>query len=528
MSSNIDLIHFGNSQVQWTLGNSFATEADPASLQETIEEVIKATDASWILFWDHNVGQPDEELIKYLAQQPVDAYHAGLRFNLQEYPDVMNYVHPTWMYNSNAVVEVTHTNFRLSFRACLVRVDTIRKTGLHFDVYESLDMAGIAFGYQLLKQGGIVRYHASLLKKTQSAKPDIAINDEWIFACQFFPRKWQIWVLFNKKGWLKNYKAWRKTKHIKYINPKPSIHSSEKENTKVEPASVSILAPTLDRYPYIKEELRELNEQTILPLEILITDQTDKEHRQHIDFNKYLKLTVKYFPQDEKGQCIAWNKLIEEAKGEYIFFFGDDAYDIKPDLIEKMLQTMYRFNADMVASNVREKGIKYGPVNHHYFVSDSFPITLIKRSVVTEAGGMDMFFNRNVKADHDLAMRCHMNGALMIFDPSALIGHHRAPSGGLRAHKARVVTNYMTKNSITKILNPTTSEIFIYKKHYTGKQFKNHVRIKYMNQLLINGNAIRKLLRIFFFLYKIPAMKKAYKENKYIAESELQKRGISF
>ncbi|HYC27166.1 MAG TPA: hypothetical protein VEB42_00100, partial [Chitinophagaceae bacterium] len=165
-----------------------------------------------------------------------------------------------------------------------------------------------------------------------------------------------------------------------------------------------------------------------------------------------------------------------------------------------------------------------GTINHHYYMSDTFPITLIKKSVVEKAGRMDMFFNRNVKADHDLAMRCHLQGALMIFDPSAEIGHHRAPSGGLRAHNARVITNFMTKNSVTKVLNPGPSEIFIAKRYFSEKQLKSHVRIKYMNQLIINGSIVKKVARLLFLLYKIPALRKGYKTNLAVAEEELAKR----
>ena len=141
-----------------------------------------------------------------------------------------------------------------------------------------------------------------------------------------------------------------------------------------------------------------------------------------------------------------------------------------------------------------------------------------------DAGKMDMFFNRNVKADHDLAMRCHLNGALMIYDPSAEIGHHRAPSGGLRAHNARVITNFMTRNTITKVLNPGPSEIFIARKYYSEKQLKSHVRIKYMNQLIINGNILKKIARLLFLLSKIPALRKGYKANMAIVDEEMERR----
>lgn len=526
MSIKVDLAYFSENaaKVQWQYGKSYSSKPTVHGLRKIIGEAVATTEAEWIFFWDYALGNPDVNLIQQLAAKPADIFHAGLRLGTRGLPDVLNYVHPTWMYNTDGADEITHSNFRLSFRACLIRTDVFKKTGLFSKDYNSLGMAGIAYGYEVLKQGGIIRYHAGLLNKGATDIVNIPLKDEWVFAHQFFTKKWQRWVLLNKPGFVANIRAWQQTKSVKYVPAKPLIHSSATVSTPVQHKTVSVLAPTLDRYPYLEEELRELNEQTILPHEVLITDQTDKERRQQIDFSKYPNLTIRYFPQDEKGQCLAWNKLIDEATGEYIFFFGDDAYDIKPNLIEKMLQTMQCFDADMVASNVREKGIVYEETNYHYYMSDTFPITLIKKSVVVQAGKMDMFFNRNVKADHDLAMRCHLNGALMIFDSSAEIGHHRAPSGGLRAHNARVVTGFMTKNTITKVLNPGPSEIFIAKKYYSEKQLKSHVRIKYMNQLIINGNILKKIARLLFLLYKIPALRKGYKTNLVLANKELAKR----
>src|SRR5690606_12822926 len=98
--------------------------------------------------------------------------------------------------------------------------------------------------------------------------------------------------------------------------------------------------------------------------------------------------------------------------------------------------------------------------------------------------------------------------------------------GGLRAHNARVITNFMAKNTLTKILNPSSSEIFIYKRYYSEKQYGNHVKIKYMNQLLTNGSIFRKFLRLLVMLYKLPVIKKAYRANLHTAMEELNKRGI--
>lgn len=521
----IDLVCFNSEGMSvWEEGSVSHAVQDVSLFKTHLDALIANTAAEWILFWDYKIGLPDVELIKELAKKPVDVFHAGLKTGTSGLPDVLNYVHPTWMYNADGNINVTHSNFRMSFSACMIRTSVLKALGSISNFYSTWQMAGIAYGYRVIKSGGVIRYHADLVKEPSLPAMSTADRDEWVFARQFFERRWQVWTLFNKPGFFGSIKQWLSTRDVPFVRTKRFLHPSFKADTPVKHAAVSVLAPTLDRYPYLQEELRELNEQTILPHEVLITDQTDKENRQQVDFSMYTNLIVKYFPQNDKGQCLAWNKLINEATGEFVFFFGDDAYDIKPGLIEKMLQTMQRFEADMVAANVLEKGIVYGPPNYHYYMSDSFPITMIKKSVVEKAGGMDMFFNKNVKADHDLAMRCHLNGALMIFDPSAEIGHHRAPSGGLRAHNARVITNFMAKNTLTKILNPSSSEIFINKKYYSDRQFKNHVRIKYMNQLLTNGNVFRKLLRVFVMIYKMPAIKKAYKANLSAAEAELAKR----
>lgn len=527
MSSRIDLVCINKaSHVEWAAGAVCEITKDVADLCSIIDDIKGKTNAEWVLFWDYTNGQPDTPLINELSGRPVDVFHAGLKLGTKGLPDVLNYVHPAWMYNIDGSEDVVHTNFRLSFSACMIRVSVLRQLGAPTPNYRSWEMMGVSYGYEVLRSGGVIRYQPEMINSGVNVKVQVPLYDEWVFARCFFEKRWQIWTLLNRGGFFANLVQWMKTGNIKHTPIKPALHPSEKTSQTVERKTVSVLAPTLDRYPYLEEELRELNEQTILPHEVLVTDQTDKERRQEIDFSKYPNISVKYFPQDDKGQCLAWNKLISESTGEYVFFFGDDAYDIKPDLVEKMLQTMQRFDADMVASNVREKGIVYAKTNYHYRLSDTFPITLIKKSVVDAAGGMDMFFNRNVKADHDLAMRCHLNGALMIFDPSAEIGHHRAPSGGLRAHNARVVTNFMAKNTLTKIINPSSSEIFIYKRYYTDKQYKQHVRIKYMNQVLINGNILKRILRIFVVLYKLPYIIRSYKANLQTAEQELQKRGL--
>jgi glycosyltransferase involved in cell wall biosynthesis len=497
--------------LDWQLGRVLTAAPSVAGVIAAKQQVAD-NNREWVLFWDENIDIPSTTLLDQLTMSPVDVWHSGLKTGVANLPHVMNHVDPTWMYNKNASEDFEHTNFRLSFRSLLIKTCVIKRMQDVVKDFISLEMAGVALGYALLKSGAIIRYTPLLVNKTQTSTAEISMYDEWVFAKKFYTPKWHWWLLLTMPGFLKNIVHYNKTSGIEAFNTTPNIHPS---NTTVNAVykSVSVLAPTLDRYEYLIAELEQLAKQDVLPLEVLITDQTPSGRRQVIDTTQFSHLNIRIFIQEESGQCVAWNKLLEEAKGEYVLFLGDDADNITPDFIARLLATSQSLNADMVAANVIEAGISYKSKTPFYYLSDTFPITLIKRNVLVKTGFMDMFYNKNIRADHDLAMRCHLSGALMVFNPSATIFHHRAPVGGLRAHKARVVTNHMVKHSLSKFTVPTASELYLVKKYYSTAQFKSYVRIKFLNQLFIDGGWVRKFVKTIYFIFKSPSLYKKYKQH---------------
>lgn len=511
--------------LDWEHGIVYYTKDDVADVCNAITTVQKESNADWVLFWDSNLGVINENLIATLVDSKTDVWHAGLKMGLTGLPDAINYINPAWIYNKDATSEIISSSFRVGLRACLIRKDVLKAIAdLSFAEYRSIEMTGLAIGYALIKKGAILRYHPDLISQ-YSEQVRIPEIDEWIFLKQFFPKKWRWWVAFNKKGLFRNMQLLSQLNDIKTYCLIPDVHNAQ-TNTNALYKTVSVLAPTLDRYSYLHNELDQLAVQTIKPVEVLITDQTDEAKRIQLDESRFQGLTVRCFPQSEKGQCIAWNKLLKEAKGEYVLFLGDDADNITTGFIEKLLSTAQYFDADIVASNVIEIGMPPKPISKYYYMSDTFPIALAKRDVIENAGNMDMFFNKNIRADYDLALRCHQNGALMVFDSAAVIDHHRAPVGGLRTYKARVITNRISKNSITYFAEPTSSEMFLVKKHFNKKQYNYYIRIKYFDQLLVHGSLLKKVLRLLVFIYKLPGFIKSYKKNLATANAELQNRGI--
>jgi glycosyltransferase involved in cell wall biosynthesis len=521
----VDIICFGkNTQgLNWLSGHKHVIEYTVDAIEQVLQKnIIHEEDNKWLFFWNTNLGQPDEDLVSQLVRGKTDVWHCGLKSGLAGKPQTINYIEPLWLYNTDAPIEQEHSSFRMSMQVALIKCSVLNNLQGINTSYSSPAILGLDIGYQVLKSGAVIRYTPRLIQDNIEHE-EISLRDEWIFTRRYFPLKWQLWTLLNKPSFSRNLKSWWQTRAVNRLFVAPVLHSSTKSKKFVADASVSVLAPTLDRYEYLSNELSQLSEQTIMPLEVLMTDQTDKERRKLITTDEYPRLNLRYFPQDEKGQCVAWNKLLEEAKGEFILFLGDDADDIIPGFIEKLLATQALFDCDIVASNVIENGLGYSKLNEHFYMSDTLPIALVRKSLLDKTGYFNMFFNKNIRADHELAIRCHLKGALMIFDSSATIFHHRAPIGGLRAHNARRHTTASVKRSLSKFLNPTSSELYIAHKYYSATVVKSYVRIKYLNQLFIKGHVLKKSLRVLLFILKAPSLYKQYRINKAQALEELNR-----
>ncbi len=76
---------------------------------------------------------------------------------------------------------------------------------------------------------------------------------------------------------------------------------------KIKKNSISVIIPSFYRYETVNEELKLFSQQTILPDEILIIDQTPLEERKIFDIKKYPNLNIKLFFQDKPNACIARN-----------------------------------------------------------------------------------------------------------------------------------------------------------------------------------------------------------------------------
>ena len=115
---------------------------------------------------------------------------------------------------------------------------------------------------------------------------------------------------------------------------------------------VSIIVPVYNAEKYLQECIDSLINQTKKDIEIiLVNDGSTDGSRNIIERNckKYDNIT--FIDQENKGVCVARNKGIEAAKGEYIGWLDSDDM-LKPQAIERLYKTMKEKNADYGYYNI--------------------------------------------------------------------------------------------------------------------------------------------------------------------------------
>src|SRR5690606_21399509 len=75
---------------------------------------------------------------------------------------------------------------------------------------------------------------------------------------------------------------------------------------------VSVIIPTLNRYPYLKDVLEDLEKQDYKNIEVLVIDQSEPFQD---SFYKSFQLDLQVSYQEEKALWLARNTAIKQAKG---------------------------------------------------------------------------------------------------------------------------------------------------------------------------------------------------------------------
>ncbi len=514
----VDLVWLGPAEdaPPWPRGSVSLAGSSPGSVAEALDRLLASDKASpWILFWAPSAGGvPELDVLDRLPERPGDVFHAGLALGTGGLPGLIDFVTPTWMLNRDPDATIEAASWRLSLAACLVRTDALRQVGGLRGEFLSMTASGLELGHRLISRGAFVRHVPSLLGSSApspSRPVALPVEDELRFVVLRFGRRWARWaltraVLTGTVGAADAIAAARRLAHLQMLPSVPAYRRPASASASLPQGRVTVLIPTVDRYPYLLTLLEQLGRQTVPAHEVVVVDQTRRERRATDLEARFPDLPLRVITLDQAGQCSSRNAGLEAATGTYILFLDDDD-EIPSDLIERHLRNLHRFRCEVSSGVAAEVGV--GPLPESFtFIrtSDVFPTnnTLVARDVLVRSGLFDLAFDRGARADHDLGTRIYLSGAFMVMDPEISVVHHHAPQGGLRLHGARVVTYASSRTRLTHRALPGVTEIYLGRRYFSESQVQESLWIAVLGTFRIRGGWSRRLLKGLVSLALLP------------------------
>ncbi len=268
----------------------------------------------------------------------------------------------------------------------------------------------------------------------------LPLKDEYRFIRKYFNPLWSTYILLLRLLSFKNpfneTSAWwasRKTTRSNYLETPINYNEWNNFDSSLvaEQPLVTVVIPTLNRYPYLKDVLLDLEKQDYKNFEIIIVDQSKPFQKEfYDDYN----LNIHLIYQEEKALWLARNKAIKKAKGDLLLLFDDDSR-IKNDWITNHIKCLDFFKAEISSGvSISMIGAKV-PKNYSFFrVSDQIDTgnVLIKKEVFRTIGLFDRQFEKERMGDGEFGLRSYLHGFLNISNPYAKRVHLKAETGGLR------------------------------------------------------------------------------------------------
>jgi glycosyltransferase involved in cell wall biosynthesis len=295
------------------------------------------------------------------------------------------------------------------------------------------DLAFTAF-----QSGYINKNYTSGLNIWEKVK--IPVIDEYRFLRKNYHSVWVVYVLLLRLITFHNpfqeITGFIKTLSVKRVNYSKIVFKFEEYNTfKSELIEskpfLSLVIPTLNRYTYLKDVLKDLEVQDYQEFEVIIVDQTDPFQE---EFYHGWNLNLKYWYQPEKALWKARNDAIKSAKGDYILLYDDDSR-VDSNWIMEHLKVLDFFQAD-ISSGVSLSTIGAEiPEHYSYFRwGDQLDTgnVLLKKSIFEEIGYFDLKFEKQRMGDGEFGLRAYLNGYKNISNPKAKRIHLKVSEGGLR------------------------------------------------------------------------------------------------
>ncbi|MFQ6617554.1 MAG: glycosyltransferase [Fidelibacterota bacterium] len=199
---------------------------------------------------------------------------------------------------------------------------------------------------------------------------------------------------------------------------------------KIDP-SISVIIPTFNRLPLLKEAVESVLNQTYKLYELIVVDDGSTDGT--AEYIKSLRVHVKYYFQENRGVSEARNRGIQMTGGEYICFLDSDDYWLRDKLSVQI--DFFRKNPDYRICQTEEiwirRGRRVNPTKRHrkcggWIFQQCIPLcivspsaVMIHRSVFREVGGFDP--DLPVCEDYDLWLRVSLRYPIGLIEKALIV-----------------------------------------------------------------------------------------------------------
>ncbi|PHS62082.1 MAG: glycosyl transferase family 2 [Flavobacterium sp.] len=275
--------------------------------------------------------------------------------------------------------------------------------------------------------------------KTYSEFEKLPAEDEYRFIRKYFNKVWASYILiirlFSFKNPIKEISAWYKTRNTKrsdYLDtPLPYPQWGKFESKLIaENPKVSVVIPTLNRYEYLKDVLKDFEKQDYKNFEVIVVDQSEPFQK---EFYNDFKLDFHLIHQEEKALWLARNTAVKNAKGTLIALSEDDVR-VQPNWIRNHIKGLDFFNAHISAGVFYPEGSSIPKERSFFSVASQFATgnAMLYKDVFKQIGLFDRQFEKQRMGDGEFGLRAYLNGIKSISTPYASCIDVKAPVGGLR------------------------------------------------------------------------------------------------
>ena len=360
-----------------------------------------------------------------------------------------------------------------AFAACLYHPEWLPLSGAGIipdEGFETLSAKYADVGYRAWNKGNLVKCDKETERKIQDL-PEPSLADEYRFICKYWGKQWGMFALmqrlFSFKNPVSEIKAFVSGSTVKRVNPyavpiERNDYASFQSTLVDSKPKVAVIIPTLNRYPYLHDVLKDLEQQDYSNFEVIVVDQSNPFQK---DFYNDYKLSLQVIYQQERLLWTARNNAVKATAAKYLLFFDDDSR-VEKDWITQHLKCIDYFNCDISAGvSLAKVGMKI-PQSYNYFRwADQFDSgnALVKRELFTKIGLFDEQYNKQRMGDGEFGIRAYLNGYMSVSNPLAHRVHLKVPAGGLREMGSW--DGFRPKKWFAP--KPIPSVVFLYKKYFT-------------------------------------------------------------